>query len=388
VNIVTVHNSYQVRGGEDEVFEAESALLEERGHKVARFTADNAGIPRMGRLRLLASTFWNRAARRALAALLEERRASVVHFHNTFPLLSPAVYRAARDAGAAVVQTLHNFRIVCPNGLLLRDGKVCQDCVGKSFAWPGVAHACYREGRPATAAVAGMMWSHRLLDTWSRDVDRYVVMSESARGVFTAGGLPPGKLAVKPNFVHPDPGPRDRPGAYVLFSGRLSEEKGLKVLIEAWKKLNAKAHLRVLGDGPLAGWLAQQVNDCSSIEWHGWLPREQALEAVKGACLLAAPSVCYEGCPLTVLEAFAAGVPVAASRIGSLTEIVEHGRTGLLAAAGDSEDLAAMLDRALADPAHTAAMGRQARLEFEAHYTAAANYEQLMRIYEAARRHA
>jgi len=388
VNIVTVHNSYQVRGGEDEVFEAESALLEERGHQVARFTADNAGIPRMGRLRLLASTFWNRAARRSLGALLEERGASVVHFHNTFPLLSPAVYRAARDASAAVVQTLHNFRIVCPNGLLLRDGTVCQDCVGKSFAWPGLVHACYREGRPATAAVAGMVCFHRLLGTWSRHVDRYVVMSEFARSVFAAGGLPPAKLAVKPNFVHPDPGPRDGPGAYVLFSGRLSEEKGLKVLVEASKKLKAKARLKILGDGPLAGWLAQQVNDCPNIDCLGWLPREQALEAVKGASLLVAPSVCYEGSPLTVLEAFAAGVPVVASRIGSLAEIVEHGRTGLLATAGDPEDLAAMLDRALSGPAQAAAMGREARLEFEAHYTAAGNYEQLMRIYAAARRHA
>jgi glycosyltransferase involved in cell wall biosynthesis len=251
-----------------------------------------------------------------------------------------------------------------------------------------VVHACYRDGRPATGAVAGMVSFHRLLGTWSRDVDRYVVMSEFAKSLFAAGGLPSGKLAVKPNFAHPDPGPRDGPGTYVLFSGRLSEEKGLKVLLEAWKKLKPNARLEILGDGPLAGWLAQQVNGCPKIDCRGWLPREQALEAVKGACLLVAPSVCYEGSPLVVLEAFAAGVPVVASRIGSLAEIVEHGRTGLLATAGDPEDLAAMLDRVLASPSQAAAMGREARLEFETHYTAAANYEQLMRIYEAARRHA
>ena len=388
MNIVTVHNSYQVPGGEDEVFRAESGLLAERGHQVACFTADNAGIPELGRIRLLYSTFWNQAAYRSLRTLVEQRRASIVHFHNTFPLLSPAVYRAARDAGAAVVQTLHNFRMVCPNGLLLRDGRVCQDCVGKSFAWPGVAHACYRQDRLATAVAAGMVSYHRALGTWRRDVSVYIVMSRFAKSVFAAGGLPVEKLAVKPNFVHPDPGSSDGRGAYVVFSGRLSEEKGLKVLLEAWKRLKARAQLKLLGDGPLAGWIQQQVRDDPSMEWLGRLPREQALGVVRGAYLLVVPSLCYEGSPLAVLEAFAAGVPVVASRIGSLEEVIEHGRTGLHCAAGDPEDLAAALDRALAEPRLVAGMGRAARAEYEANYTASRNYERLIEIYEAARRHA
>lgn len=383
MTLVTVHNWYQTPGGEDQAYRAESALLEERGHRVIRFTEDSARIPAMGRLRLARTALWNRAAARALRQTVRRERACLVHFHNTFPLLSASVLRAARQAGAAVVQTLHNFRLVCPNGLLFRAGAPCQDCLGRAVPWPGVWHACYRAGRAATALAAGALLARRFTGTWHDGVDVYIVLSEFARSVFLRAGIPGHKLRVKPNFVHPDPGPGEGRGAYVLVLGRLSEEKGIRVLVEAWKMLKTGTPLRIVGQGPLAGWLRRQL-PAANIEWSGALPHREALETLRQAALLAVPSLCYEGSPLAVLEAFAAGTPVAASALGSLAEIVHAGRTGWLVPPGDAQAWAAVLDEALRHPRRLAELRREARREYETRYTAEINYRALAEVYREA----
>jgi len=385
LTIVAVHNWYRYPGGEDQVFQAECALLEQQGHAVKRFTENNVNISGIGTARLLSSTFWNRAAYREVRALVERSGARIAHFHNTFPLLSPSVLYAAREAGAAVVQTLHNFRYVCPNGLLFRNGAPCQECVGRKLAWPAVIHACYRDSRPASAAA--MVVSARRLATAGRgEADTYIVLSAFARSIFIAGGMPEDKLAVKPNFVHPDPGAGNGEGGYILYLGRLAEEKGLRVLVAAWKKLKAAPPLKLIGDGPLAGWLQSETAG-AGIECLGQLPRDRAMQALKRARLLVIPSLCYEGSPLAALEAFAAGVPVVVSRIGSLAELVEDGRNGFQAPPGDPDALAATLDRALSTPRLLHQMRREARREYESKYTASKNYEQLMRIYAKAAGH-
>jgi glycosyltransferase involved in cell wall biosynthesis len=385
LTIVAVHNWYRYPGGEDQVFRAECALLEDRGHAVKRFTEGNATISRIGTARLLCSTFWNQAAYRAVRELVERNRAPIAHFHNTFPLLSPSVLQAARDAGASVVQTLHNFRIVCPNGLLFRDGASCQECVGRKLAWPAVVHGCYR-GSHAASAAAAMVSARRLAQAKRTEADAYIVLSNFARSIFIAGGMPENKLAVKPNFVDPDPGAGNGDGGYILYLGRLAEEKGLRILIAAWKKLKAGPPLKIIGDGPLAPWLQSETAG-AGIECLGQLPHEEAIEALKRARLLVIPSLCYEGSPLAALEAFAAGVPVVVSRIGSLAELVEDGRNGLHARPGDPDALAAALDRALSTPRLLQQMRLEARREYESKYTASKNYEQLMQIYGQARDH-
>lgn len=381
MTIVTVHNCYQEPGGEDEAWRGESRLLEERGHRVVRFTEDNRRIAGMGRLRLARLTLWNGAAGRALRDLLERERPQVVHFHNTFPLLSASVLHAAQRSGAAVVLTLHNFRLICSNGLLFRAGAPCRECVRRSLAWPGLRHACYRGSRAATALALGALLARRLSGTWHDGIDAYIVLSQFARNVFAAAGVPERKLLVKSNCVYRDPGPGDGRGGYVLFLGRLSEEKGLRTLVEAWRGLKPARRLKIAGQGPLAAWLRERLAE-PDIEWLGALPHERALEALRDASLVAVPSLCYEGSPMVVLEALAAGTPVLASDIGSLPEFVHPGRTGWLAPPGDAGAWTEVLRNALSDAAQLAAMRPAARREYERRYTAEVSYQTLMRIYQ------
>jgi glycosyltransferase involved in cell wall biosynthesis len=331
-------------------------------------------------------TVWSSRSFREVKALIAGEKPDIAHFHNIVPLISPAAYYACGEAGIPVVQTLHNYRLLCPGGLFLRDGKVCEECLGRSVPWPGVAHACYRQSRPATAAIAAMQVTHRALGTWRDKVDLYIALSEFARQKFIEGGLPPDRIVVKPNFVDPDPGPKQDAGAYALFVGRLSAEKGLNVLLSAWKRLRDAIPLRIAGDGPLRNELSihARTKGMRGVELLGQIAPQAIASLMRGARFLVLPSLTYENFPLTVAEAFACGVPVIASRLGSLAEIVTDGLNGLHFSPGDPEDLAAKVGWAWKNPRELSAMGRAGRHEFEEKCTPAANYKRLMQIYSQA----
>jgi len=338
----------------------------------------------MSQLKLAARTVWNWDAARAIRQLIADEKPDVLHVHNTLPILSPAVYYAARAEGVPVVQTLHNYRLMCPNALFFREGKVCEACLGKSFAWPGVRYGCYRGSRAASAAVASMVAFHWAFRTWSKAVDRYISLTEFARHKFVQGGLPADRIAVKPNFVHPDPGVGDATGGYVLYVGRLSEEKGISTLLSAWRTIGSRLTLRVVGDGPLADQLKGSIVQTAGIEWLGRQTRDEVLRLMQNAAFLVIPSECYEGFPMTVAEAYATGLPVVASKIGALESLIDSGRTGLHFRPGDPDDLAAKIDWLVSHPQELAQMRKEARAEFEAKYTAERNYVTLMDIYEKA----
>jgi glycosyltransferase involved in cell wall biosynthesis len=380
MRIVVAHNFYQQPGGEDQVFADEVALLRRFGHEVVPFTIHNDRIETMGRLSVAAATVWNRATYRDLAPLVRGHRPQVVHFHNTFPLISPAAYQAARDEGAAVVQTLHNFRLLCPSGVLFRDGKVCEDCVGRVVPWPGVVHKCYRGSRPATAVLAAALSAHRARGTYRDAVDLYIAPTESARATFVAGGLPAEKIAVKPNFVDPDPGLGDGLGGYAVFVGRLSYEKGLETLLEAWRMLPG-VPLKVIGDGPLAPQVREAAAANPSITWLGRRTLNDVYETVGRASFLVFPSRCYETFGRVAVEAFAKGTPVIASGHGGMADVVTHGRTGLLFAPGDAAALADAVRQMLrlAPPMRLAA-----RREYETKYTGDQNHDLLQSAYQRA----
>jgi glycosyltransferase involved in cell wall biosynthesis len=384
-NVVVVHNYYQRPGGEDQVVSAEVALLQSFGHDTQLFTLENSAIAHMGLLRLTRATFWNNDVYDTLRALFRKHAPLVAHFHNTFPLTSPAAYYAARAEGVPVVQTLHNFRLMCPNGLLFRDGHACEECVGRSVAWPGVVHGCYRGSRSTTAVTAAMIAWHRSRGTWDRAVDMYIALTKFARGRFTEGGLPEDRIAVKPNFLVHDPGVGDHAGGYGLFVGRLTPEKGLDVLLDAWPRLASPYPLKVVGSGPLD----TRMQDCGpGIEWLGQQPTERVMALMKDASFLVVPSEYYEGFPVAIVEAFATGLPVIASRIGSLAEIVSEHQTGLLFRAGDAADLAATIGWAVQHAAEMRGYGQKARLESEQKFRPEQNYSQLRAIYDLAVEHA
>jgi glycosyltransferase involved in cell wall biosynthesis len=386
MRILLVHNRYQLAGGEDVVFEAEARLLRRHGHDVHEHVEDNDTIDPSRRLRLALDTIWSSSRRTALQSIARANAIELVHFHNTFPLISPAAYGGCREAGAAIVQTLHNYRLLCPSATLFRDGRPCEDCVGRVLPWPGVAHACYRGSRMQTAAAAAMLTAHRLRGTWAHDVDLYLALTRFARERFIAGGLPADRIRVKPNFLPDDPGGARADGGDFLFVGRLDQSKGVETLVRAWASMPSPPPLRIAGDGPLAEIVRAAAAASPSVTYLGALPRAEVQAEMRAARALIFPSLWYEGMPMTILEAFACGLPVIASRRGSLEELVDDGRTGLTVAPGDPAALAAAVAWASQNPERLAEMGRAARREFEDHYRAEANYPLLMDAYETALR--
>jgi len=378
MKLLLVHNSYQQPGGEDQVVASELDLLSSHGHEVLCYTAHNDAVRHLSKVSLAFRTSWSRTTYQEMRALLQRERPQIVHVHNTLPLLSPAVYYAARAAGVPVVQTLHNYRLLCPKAVLLREQRICEDCVGRRVPWPGILHACYRQSRAATSAVAVMLSVHQLLGTWSRQVNRYIALTEFMRQKFITGGFSAKQIVVKPNFVPADPGVGDHCGRYALFVGRLSPEKGLQTLLRAWERVGRRIPLKIAGEGPLQ---TLASGSRPEIEWLGRQPRAKVVALMKQASVLVFPSECYEGFPTTLAEAFATGLPVVASHLGAMAEVVEHRGTGLLFAPGDAIDLADKVDWALAHPKELADMGRRAREEFEAKYTAERNYRLLLDIY-------
>jgi glycosyltransferase involved in cell wall biosynthesis len=382
--IVFMHNYYRQHGGEDAGVRQERDLLAARGHRVVEYSRDNAEIEtsRLGtRVRLGAGTIWSRRSYSEIQALLQRERPEVAYFHNIVPLISPSAYYACQKVGVPVVQTLHNYRLFRPAGQLYREGRICEECVQHNVL-RSVRHRCYRGSAASTACVAGMLAAHRWLKTWACQVDAFIVRTEFARRWFVAAGLCAEKVTVKPCFVEPDPGLRSGPREAALFVGRLSAEKGLPTLLRAWRRLGAKIPLKIVGDGPLRQQLEKEIGGLYGVELLGWLGASSVYEEMKQARFLVFSSEWYEGLPLTIVQAFACGLPVITSRLGSMSEIVDHGKTGLHFKAGDEEELAGAVDWAWTHPAEMEAMGRNARAEYEGKYTAKQNYDALMRISE------
>lgn len=372
-----VHNAYRQRGGEDSVVEAELALLRSRGHAVETYFRHNDEMGSISSAAAAQQTLWSSRTTHDLAEAIFGFRPDIIHVHNTFPLISPSLYWAAARAQIPVVQTLHNFRLTCLNGLLLRDGRVCEDCLGH-LPWRGVTHRCYRDSVAPSAVLASMLTLHRAMGTYRDKVARYIALNDFSRRKFIEGGLPAERIVVKPNFVD-FPAPPAMSRKDFLFVGRLSVEKGVSTLARAMA-LSPDVRLRVAGDGPEAALL----EGVSNIARLGNQPKEIIQRELTEAAALVVPSICYENFPRTIVEAFACALPVIASRIGALAELVRDGETGLLFEAGNPRDLADKMAWALAHPERMAAMGRTARTQYEAEFSANENYRQLVRIYEGA----
>lgn len=390
MKIVVVHNTYQQPGGEDVVVASETAMLERSGHTVIRYSRSNDEIATMTgskRLVLVRDMIRSEESKKQLYALLRSEKPDVVHVHNTFLMISPSIFESCRDAGVACVQTLHNYRLLCPASSLSRNGSACEECIDRGL-WSSVIHGCYRDSRWMTAGVALMLQTHRARRTWQEKVDGFVALTNFARQKFIQGGLPAASIHVKPNFLDVDPGEKTADGCYMLYIGRLSSEKGVEVLLRSWAKLRSRMALVILGDGPLRSQLEEASRSLSNVTFAGWQNRETVFDAIKNAAALIVPSLCYEGLPMTIVESFACGTPVICSGFGSMAEIVEAGRTGLHFRPADVDDLAQKIDWACEHKQELVDMGRAARRAFEQFYTAETNYKSLLQIYERAIAHA
>jgi glycosyltransferase involved in cell wall biosynthesis len=380
LKVVMVHNRYLQRGGEDVVFESECALLRENGHNVFEYIEDNHRLDSLSKLAVASRTIWSWKAYRELRALIRQSRPDVVHFHNTFFMISPAAYYACHAAGIPVVQTLHNYRLLCPVSILYRDGHICEECLGKKLALPGIIYGCYHNSRIHTAIVAGMVSVHHMLGTWQKQVDAYIALTEFGRQKFIQGGIPQKKIVVKPNFVHPDPGPGKDREKFALFVGRLAQGKGVPSLLSAWKNLNFP--LYVAGAGPFFDMV--QKSGITQVHALGKINHEEIIDLMKKASLLIFPSEWYEGMGLAIIEAFSCALPVVVAKLGSIPDLIQDHYTGLHFTAGDPADLAAKVRWAWEHPEEMVEMGKNARREYEEKYTAEKNYHLLMEIYRGA----
>jgi glycosyltransferase involved in cell wall biosynthesis len=393
LKIITVHNRYVQAGGEDQVFESEARLLREYGHEVTQIEEQTVypdGLVK--KLGVAMDCIWSRRWYEKFREKLKDLRPDVVHVHNFFPLISPSIYYACRREGVPVVQTLHNYRLLCSNAEFYREGKVCEECLHHGLL-RGVKYGCYQGSKLGTAALGSMVGVHRRMHTWSTKVDCYIALTEFARQKMIEGGLPANRIRVKPNFVLPDPGSKwseplssePQEGSYALFVGRLVQAKGVLSLLKAWENI-PHIPLKIAGDGACRERLESTLKDgkTPSAKYVGRLSRPETLKAMKKARFLVFPSEWYEGFPVTIAEAFACGIPVICSRLGSMQEIVADGETGLHFEAGNTNDLAEKVQWAWQHPEVMNEMGHRSRQEFERKYTAARNIEMLEAVYGSA----
>ncbi len=377
MRILIAHNRYKILGGEETVVRAETELLQARGHEVRLMTRDNHDLDAMSAVAAAKTSLWSRTTATELREVCAQFQPDLLHVHNSFPLLSPSVYWAAASIGVPVVKTLHNFRLVCIQGSLMRDGEICSKCIDGPPLW-GTVYRCYRDSLAQSAMATTVQMSHRMLGTYAHKVDAFILMSRFALQMLRGFGLPADRLHVKPNFA-PSTEARGLERNGFLYVGRLSAEKGVSTLAAAAAALPGSG-FTVIGVGPQASLLENAAN----VRMLGRLEAPAISDHMQRARALVVSSTAYEGCPMVILEAYANGLPVIASRRGSIPEFVEDGVTGLLFQPGNGEDLANKIRWATDHPEAMAEFGRRALERHRERYTPEQNYQMLMSVYESA----
>jgi len=359
MRVLILHNRYRQAGGEDVVAETERRLLQTNGIELFEETVDNTAARTD-----VGSMVFSRPAFDRVRQLCGKIQPNVAHVHNFWMKLSPSVHSGCHAAGVPTVQTLHNFRLLCANALLMRNGQICEDCVG-TVPWRGVIRRCYRNSFAASGAVVAMIGFNQIRGTWDKDVDAYIALTEYSRRKFIEGALPAHRIFVKPNFVT-DAGERTVPpsaSGTIVYAGRLSAEKGVRSLISAWAAagLSLCGRLLIVGDGPDRAELERHAESLGlsapAVVFAGRRSRDEVLGIVASARTVVLPSLWYENFPMIVVEAFASGTPVIASAMGALQEIVRHGYCGLTCQPNDSASLGAALRQVLTDPRRQTAWG-------------------------------
>lgn len=389
-SVAVVHNSYvsDCRSGEDVVAEQECRLLQAHGLAVYRYSRSNDELKGATPWKLALAALqapWSVSTYRDMRRFLARYKPDVVHVHNTFPLISYSVVDACHDAGVPCIATIHNYRFICANGLLLRDGQPCELCLKAGSVLPGVRYRCYRGSLPSTLPVAATIALNRARAPWARRLSAIIALTEFQKARLVRNGAPAHKVVVKPNFCRTASAPLEwgnrEPG--FLFVGRLSHEKGIRLLIDVWRRLGrAAGKLTVIGDGPLRSELQRGCPE--GVEFLGELPRDEVLTQMRRSRVLVFPSICFEGFPLTIVEAFSFGVPVIASRIGGIPEIVGGGLVGELVSPGDVEAWRDAILRFSENSDGLESMGKNALLKHRSLYGPERNVQILLGVYQQA----
>ncbi|HLD69860.1 MAG TPA: glycosyltransferase family 4 protein [Candidatus Omnitrophota bacterium] len=382
MNILIIHNSYQIPGGEDEVVRSEKGMLEQFGHKVVLYARSNDEIEKFSLPAkvqfVVRNSQWSGQIAQDIRSVIRKEKIQLVHIHNTFLVIGPAVYQACRDEGVPVVQTLHNYRFLCPNGLFYRDGHICNDCL-KFGRQSAIVNRCWRNSFSASLMITKTVDTFHSKGILQDGVQHYIALSNFSRQLYIENGFSADKISVKPNFLSFDPGQEKEKGDFALFVGGFFAYKGVETLVRAWRDIGDEFSLKMIGDGPLFS--KTQSMKSSNVELFGRRSFQETLGYLRRARLLIVPSECYENFPRVIVEAFACGVPVIGSDAGVIPELVREGVTGLLFKAGDPHSLVQKAVQLVGNKALSAQMGQNVRREFELKYTEKRNYEELMAIY-------
>jgi len=385
LKILFIHNKYKQFGGEDVVAEQEAAILTDRGHQVKTIIFDNIAISGFfSKLKISIQSVYNFTSARKVSKSIREFKPDIVHVHNLFFIASPSIIYAARKHKTPVVLTVHNYRLICANALLLRDNKVCELCINKKFPLSGIRYRCYRNSAAASALVTLITGLHKFFNTWKNKIDVYITLNEFSRSKLLHSSLqvPAAKMITKPNFI-PDPGETATPREdFFLFAGRIAVEKGVYVLAKAFTEM-PEHKLVIVGDGPERKALQEQCKAYSNIVYTGALDKQEVKKYMRKCKALICPSIWYEGAPLTIIEAFATGTPVIASRLGSMLESIDDGFNGLHFTAGDPNDLKNKINVFVKETKESAMFYKNARATYLQKYNSDTHYRSIVNIYES-----
>lgn len=384
MKILIIHNRYQRSGGEDTVVDAEKKLLKEHNHKVISYERINARVDRYSfskRISLYFNMHWSEDDYLDIKNLIQKEKPDIAHIHNTFLLITPSAHYACKELNVPIVQTIHNYRFLCPGANFYRKGHICEECLKRGNFSKSILNGCWRNSKLLTAAVVRMLRFHYKKGTFKNLIDCYIALSEFSKNKFIEAGFDAKKIVVKSNFVNFDPGERREIGNYALFAGRLSAEKGIWTLIKAWEKID-EISLKIIGTGDLFEDLMKySKRKALNIEFLGQKENKKVIKYIKNSAFVIVPSECYETFGQVIIESFACGVPVIASRLGAMREIIQEGNTGLLFEAGNPDDLSKKISDLWENLNLIEKMGRNARKEYEQKYTAERNYKILIGIY-------
>lgn len=381
-NVLMAHNYYKVPGGEDTVFHNEIKMLEKNGHKVTKYTRHNDEIKDgvLSKLKLGIDTIFSLKTYKEVKKLIDENDIDVVHVHNTLPLISPSIYYAARTKKVPIVQTIHNFRLLCPGATFTRCGEICEDCVSKGLE-QSLKHKCYRNSLSQTFIMYTMLKLHRIIGTY--DKINYITLTEFNKRKLSSLVKDESKIHVKPNFVEKREGIERTLEDYFVYIGRLDDIKGINFLVEAWKNIDKNINLYIIGTGPEEEKLKHIIseNKINNIKLLGFMKREDAFKVIEKSRAIIVPSKWYEGFPMTIAESFSLGVPVIGSRLGNIESIVDNERNGLLFTTNNKESLKEVINKVFYDRELNISLGNNAYKVFKEKYTDEENYRSIEKIY-------
>lgn len=388
MKILIIHNEYKKPGGEDVVLNQEEKLLKDNNHTVEKFIISNNQIDNsnlLSSLKLGLNTIWSKISYRDVKEKVKEFKPDIVHIHNTFPLLSPSIYWAIKSEGVPVVQTVHNYRLTCANGLLLKGGKPCEECIGSTFFLPGIKNKCYRNSTKSTIPVTSMLTFNKLIGTYNKKIDGYITLTSFAKEMLSKSNIPSNKIYVKPNFINaPFYAPTssvERKNQYV-FLGRAAHEKGLDLLLDSVESFDSNFKLLIVGDGPQKDELQEKYKLNKNIIWKGWLSRESAINILKESKGLIIPSRVYEGFPLVCLESLSVGTPIIAPNHAGFPEIVKDNMHGYLFKPSNNKSLQENIEKLFRlSEVEWQKMSNACRDLYIKDFSPESNYKQLMNIY-------